>query len=231
MDNDPILRFLERDPLRCVAAREIYRRQDAHTLAFTGRALLMHAGSLHALSADSVEDALAACEGLSDAGLLCCDCMAAMPALMARYGLTWSGICYNVVYQGSAPVPVGEGAVLAPIPPEGIETVVASYGLLSPGDVRRHIQDGTLLGGYMQGEWVGFIGLHDEGSMGMLHIFPAYRRRGLGYTLEGLLINRLLKENRTPWAQIFTDNHASLSLQSKLGMARSDETVCWLSKQ
>ena len=38
-------------------------------------------------------------------------------------------------------------------------------------------------GAFVDGQLAGFVGEHSEGSMGMLEIFPAYRRRGLGYSL------------------------------------------------
>lgn len=226
-----IIRFLERDTLRCVAARELYKQEGSNVLAFTGEALLMEADGLYALSADSAEGAMRACETVSDMRLLVCDCAAAAPLLIKRYGFTRSRACYNVIYPKKEPVPVEQGAFLAPMDIADAPRVIECYDLLPPEQVRRHIMDGTLLGGYVGGEWAGFIGLHDEGSMGMLYIFPSARRRGLGYTLEGLLINRLLSEGRLPWAQIFTDNTASLALQEKLGLARSDEEIVWLSKK
>lgn len=227
--NKDIAGFLERDSLRCVAAREMYRQKDAKVLAFTGDALLMEARGIHALSADSAESAMKACEGMDSIRLIVCDCEAAAPLLQKKYGFGRSKACYNVIYGGKNPVPVEEGARLASIDERDAGRVIECYGLLPPEQVRRHIIEGTLLGGYADGEWVGFIGIHDEGSMGMLYIFPTARRKGLGYTLEGLLINRLLAEGKLPWAQIFTDNHASLALQQKLGMVRSRDLIVWMS--
>lgn len=228
MDQE-IIRFLERDELRCVAAREMYKQEGAKVLAFTGRALLMETRGIHALSADSGEEALRACEQIEAMPLLMCDCAAAVPLLKSRYGFQKGHACYNVVYKKKEPVKVREDARLALIGEKDAERVVESYKLEPPELVRRQIKEGALLGGYVQDEWVGYIGIHDEGSIGMLYIFPSARRRGLGFTLEGMMINRRLEQGRLPWAQIITDNHASLALQKKLGMVRSKDTVVWLS--
>lgn len=224
-----IVRFLERDKLRCLASREIYHLENAKVLAFTGDALLMALpGGLYAVSADTGDAALKACSGLTDCRLMCCDCMEAAPKLRERFGLGGILAFYNVIYPHTTPVPVPEGVTLAPIEENQADRVCADYTILPPEEVKRHIADQTLLGGYRDGRWVGFIGVHDEGSMGMLHIFPEYRQQGIGYALEGMLINRLLKEGRLPWAQVLVTNHASLALQEKLTMERSTETVCWV---
>lgn len=74
----------------------------------------------------------------------------------------------------------------------------------------------------------GFIGSHDEGSMGMLEIFPAYRRLGLGSALEAWLINHELSLGHTPFAQVFTSNLPSMSLQEKMSMTCSTKTNAWI---
>lgn len=74
----------------------------------------------------------------------------------------------------------------------------------------------------------GFIGSHDEGSMGMLEIFPAYRRLGLGAVLEAWLINHELSLGHTPFAQVFTSNVASMALQEKMHMTCSTKANAWI---
>jgi hypothetical protein len=53
-------------------------------------------------------------------------------------------------------------------------------------------------------------------------------RSGSAELLETFLINRLLDCGRVPFAQIVTDNTASLELQRKLGFTVSDKTLSWL---
>ena len=83
-------------------------------------------------------------------------------------------------------------------------------------------------GAFVGGALAGFIGTHAEGSMGMLEIFPEYRRRGLGCALEAGLIRRLLERGEIPFCQVIEGNEASMRLQEKLGMTFSDEPVYWM---
>lgn len=74
---------------------------------------------------------------------------------------------------------------------------------------------------------VGFIGVHLEGSMGLLEVFPAFRREGYGYQLEAYLIDYFLKRRQIPFCQVVVDNHESLKLQQRLGLEISEESTWW----
>jgi len=50
----------------------------------------------------------------------------------------------------------------------------------------------------------------------MLEVLPEYRRRGIAYSLEAAMINRLREQKRIPYAQIFTTNSDSVFLQKNL---------------
>ncbi|WP_407717634.1 GNAT family N-acetyltransferase [Floccifex porci] len=77
--------------------------------------------------------------------------------------------------------------------------------------------------GYKDNIPVGFIGLHLEGSMGLLYILKEYRGNGYGIELEMFLVNRLLFENKIPFGQLETENNHSIFLQKKLGFTFSTE--------
>ena len=85
-----------------------------------------------------------------------------------------------------------------------------------------------MTGAFLDGVLAGFIGIHEEGSIGMLEVLPAYRRRGLGYALEAGAIRRALKEGTIPYCQVIEGNTASMELQKKLGLEFSDGFVYWL---
>lgn len=90
------------------------------------------------------------------------------------------------------------------------------------------IASGFLYGAFVEGRPVGFIGLHDDGSMGMLYVEEAYRGKGFGASLEAYLINRLRELDWTPYCHIFSENEASKNLQEKLGLYLSGDTIWWL---
>ncbi len=221
--------FINQRPLQRVTARAVLHKGRAEVLRFTGDALLLYMKEgLHILCADSDEAALHIMEGVEDCALMVNERTGADEAIMCRYGFHSRGLCYNVVYPHKTPIALNVEVYLDRIPLSELDLVTRHYTLLDPNEVEAHIRDGSLLGGYLGQEMVGFIGQHTEQSMGMLYIFPQYRLRGYGYTLEALLINRILQRGEVPYGQVFTDNHASLKLQEKLGMVRSEDVVSWL---
>ena len=64
--------------------------------------------------------------------------------------------------------------------------------------------------------------------MGLLEVFPDYRRHGIGEILERAQIARTIREGNIPFCQVVEGNTASERLQKKLGLEISRETVTWL---
>lgn len=145
-------------------------------------------------------------------------------------GLRESQVCFTAAWPSRTPaeLPPFQGE-LRLLGPEYASLVTAHYQE-SDGDVarmERAIARG-MLGVFVEGELAGFVGFHDEGSMGMLEVLPAYRRRGLGEVLEKAAINLALERGKYPFGQVIEDNTASLALQRKVGMALSQTRQFWL---
>ena len=152
------------------------------------------------------------------------------PALQSRYGYSGTMACYQCAYLAKDRLEerVSEGIALSPIPMTELDFVVENYGHISDGKyIASRIEEG-MLGAFCGKELAGFIGSHEEGTIGLLHILPEYRRRGLGYSLEAAMINLMLDKGWVPHVHIVTTNEASIQLQEKLGMAFSDKTLTWL---
>ena len=96
--------------------------------------------------------------------------------------------------------------------------------------VQERIAAGAMYGAFDGERIMGFIGLHDEGSMGLLYVEEAYRRQGVAASLESYLINRQLEWGWIPYGQISIDNEPSKKLQDKLGLYLSAGNVWWLEK-
>ena len=94
--------------------------------------------------------------------------------------------------------------------------------------VRERITAGDVFGIYIEGKLCGFIGCHNDGSMGMLYVEDAYRRQGLAASLEGYLINKQREQGMIPYAHIVNGNEASIQLQERLGLNLSDPAIWWL---
>jgi tRNA (guanine37-N1)-methyltransferase len=77
-------------------------------------------------------------------------------------------------------------------------------------------------------KFAGFIGKYAEGSIGMLTVFPEYRRNKVALALETFMLNRDIEQGMTPYGQIIEDNTASLAVLEKLGGYVSKTPVFWL---
>lgn len=105
------------------------------------------------------------------------------------------------------------------------EYIVNRYKHVSDGEYIYTLLNRGMLGIFVDDEIVGFIGIHDTGSIGVLTIEENYRKNGFGYILEGALINEQLEKGITPFCQVEKSNKASIKLQNKLGLRKSDKTM------
>ena len=100
-----------------------------------------------------------------------------------------------------------------------------------PEYILDRMEKGVMYGAFFGEKLAGFIGIHAEGSMGMLEVFPKYRRRRVGKALETYLINVSLEAGQTPFGQVATGNENSTRLQESLGMCFSKEELFWMEKK
>ncbi len=96
--------------------------------------------------------------------------------------------------------------------------------------VRERIQAGAMYGAFAEGRQVGFVGIHSEGSLGMLFVEGAFRGQGIASSLEACVVNRMLEKGWTPYGHISAGNTASEKLQEKLGFYKAEKTFWWLEK-
>ena len=150
-------------------------------------------------------------------------------AAFRRYGFESMMACRQTAYYGAAPEPVGR-LVLRDAGEADLPLLTATYDLVSADELRRIVARRKLTLGYEGGRLAGFAGEHLEGSMGLLYVFPEFRRRGYAEELEKALIAKTLNEGFIPFGQVEKNNRASMALQRKLGMTISDRLICWMWK-
>ena len=95
--------------------------------------------------------------------------------------------------------------------------------------LRGRAEAGALWGHFTaEGRLAGFLGIHSEGSMGMLEVVPEFRRHGIAQALEAALIRLHLERGWLPFCFVAPDNVPSLSLQAKLGLTNIHIPAIWL---
>lgn len=227
--------YLCRDPVLYANLLEALRRGSAELLEAGEEGVLLYERGCGAYMM-SVASPAAAGRLL---GMVPADCdlfvgheLAYFEQAKARWGFPLSQICYSAAYLGTEPLPLPafDGA-LRPLDRTWAPWVLRHYSHAFGGlpymeeAVRRGV-----LGAFPTGsnQPAGFVGFHEEGSIGMLEVLPAYRRRGVGEALLRGAVRLALERGQYAFGQVFTDNQASLALQRKVGMTVSKDTLYWL---
>lgn len=148
--------------------------------------------------------------------------------LAAEFGFNGCHPCWQVVYDKTATIPIDTELLIRHPDEKDFSKIRANYDLGDEGELRYDFERPDFLGGYLDGELVGFAGLHGEGSMGLLHVLEPYRRRGYAEAIYGTLINNQLAKGRLPFAQIIAGNEASMQLHRKLDFRIADELIYWM---
>ena len=150
-------------------------------------------------------------------------------AVFHRYGFSEKMECFQVAYYGEKPS-IEAGLTVRTADMHDLPMLIENYRLISPEELENVVKRESVLLGYSHDHLVGFIGEHLEGSMGILYVFPEYRRRGFGAALQTHLMARTMEKGYVPFGQVEKENHASLALQKKIGMTRSDNLIMWMWK-
>lgn len=138
--------------------------------------------------------------------------------------------CRQFLYTQREPLPVKHQDIRK-LGPESLEYICSHYDLENPEEVKERLLAGVMYGAFMEDRPVGFIGMHSEGSIGMLYVEEAYRGRGIAASLEAYIVNRILERGWTPYGHVVVDNEASVRLQEKLGFFQAKDSICWMEKQ
>lgn len=139
----------------------------------------------------------------------------------ANLGLRHDEPCHLVVYESKELIKIKSSLDIRVLTPAYSDLVLSNYShpeYLRDGELESLLERGLVLGGFEDGRLCAFIGEHSEGAIGMLEVFPEFRRRGWGLALEAAKIDQQLEAGLVPWGEVWPDNKASLALQKKLGM-------------
>lgn len=153
----------------------------------------------------------------------------AVDALKKRFGLSGEMPCTQWVYCKEQP-PIWEASDIRPLTEEFVPIAAAHYHLVddSADYIRNCVETERIWGLFEENQLAGFIGMHGEGSMGMLEVFPKFRRKGYGYRLEAFLIDWHLRQGRHAYCHVVDGNEASVRLQTKLGLTKAPLPVIWV---
>lgn len=215
VQNAPLLVSLRRGTAELIAADE------------DGVLLWEREGAVHMLSA---RDEAAAERLLAKLDRCCvlCVCQSRLAKIPAeKFGLHIGKHCRQIVYLDQ-PMPLDNVLTFRGPTDRELTRIADAYELADLEEIADLRRRGTLFVGLLDGGMVGFVGRHQEGSVGLLQVFPEYRGRGYGQRLEAFMVNRVLAGGELPYGHVFLDNDISVRLQEKLGWTFARETICWM---
>lgn len=224
------LAWLDRDPLLHTDMTEALRRGLGFVAAADENGVLLSVdeGYCGMLSCADVDTALRLLAG-QDFPLLAIHQAGQETELCKALGMEPWMRCRQAVYPGDRP-PACPSSDIRLLTGEHLDFLLANYRHEDSEYLSWLLERRALFGAFRQGRPVGFIGKHAEGSMGLLEVLPAFRRRGIASEMESFLIARELSAGNRPYCQVFRENAPSLALQKKLGLELAEGTVIWLRK-
>ena len=135
--------------------------------------------------------------------------------------------------------PMPNGLIIRKLDADDIREAAPMYpGFDNPDYIIERIEAGAVYGAFFSDNTAndtintlaGIIGIHEEGSIGMLYVKPQYRHRKLATALETYAFNRALENGWIPYGQIIVGNEASMRLQESMGLHFSKSSVYWMTK-
>ncbi|MCQ2539579.1 MAG: GNAT family N-acetyltransferase [Acetatifactor sp.] len=140
------------------------------------------------------------------------------------------GACSQYLYTAKEPLPV-KYKNIRQLTLDDLEYVNKHYRYEEREYLARRIWAGLMFGAYDGDRLVGFIGVHGEGSGGMLYVDREYRRQGIAESLEAYLLNRCIERGWIPYGHVMEGNEASELLQEKMGLYKASKKLYWLDRQ
>ena len=223
--------YLEREPLWNMDLLEPLRRGMLRVEAASPRGVLVYngPGELHMLACVTREEAEDLCAGVEEMELATAHSLESAAFLQERYGFAKCQPCCQGAYLKKEPLPVPGPWEVRQLGREFLPVVVGHYhSYPNPKYLGERLDAGVMHGAFEGEELLGFIGMHSEGSVGLLEVLPAHRRRGVASALLAYMTNWCLERGWTPFSQIYEGNTASEGLHQKLRWELSRQQLFWV---
>ena len=224
------IKYLSKNPLIHMSMIEPINRNTAEILYAESDGVLIKEKKSNAymISVDNLERGTAILEIITEGKLFVAHQKYMVDFIASRFLLEQGLECVQAVYLDKNKLNISKELEIRQLELKHKDIILEHYNKLTQNEIVELLNDGAIFGGYKDGVLVGFIGTHLEGSLGLLEIFPEYRRMGYGTILEGYLVNRMLDKGYVPFGQIEVNNKNSMALQKNLGFRISEDSLYWL---
>lgn len=223
--------YLIKDRLTNCGLLQMLRRESAEVLEAgeDGVMLFDRISGAYMVSADDSEKAIAWMQGLKCVSLFNATDAAVAGAARKLWKFKKILDCEQVVYCSDSPLRYEKKLEMGGISDAEMPAVYENYDMVSKAEVDKiRAAHGLYAGRGENGGLAGFIGIHTEGSIGLLFVLPEQRRKGYAEELESFMINKMLSHDLYAFGQVETGNTVSAKLQEKLGLKTAQKHVYWL---
>ena len=233
MDKTLALKTLSRDPVLHMDMVEAIRSGNAELLFVSeSGVLLRHTLSpVLMMSANDPETAGRMLAAADSTELFVAHQSFTVEMVLQKFPYRGQMPCRQAVYLKNEPLPSVPSPEIKLLDERFLPFIMEHYSHADDEDYQlERFRSGVMFGAFVDGDLTGFIGTHDERSIGLLYVLPDYRRLGLAFALEAVMTNHLLSIGRLPFCQVHLQNEPSLALQRKLGFTVSDQPIYWLER-
>ena len=187
-----VVNVLKEQGVLTIDIQEAFRRGNVDALIFSNKdaVLIKHSCGAYMLWAATVEAGRLALREVPEMRVCVVHGQAAFEAIRCeRKGFSVEKPCkqfcrYSMQrHKAKSPFPIRE------LTTDDLPQVAAHYKLESEEEIAATIEHGLMFGAEVDGELDGFIGMHTDGSVGMLEVFKKYRRCGVGSALVSHMNN------------------------------------------
>lgn len=232
MNTETAIQYLSKDPLLHMDMLESICRGNEELLYTCEEGVLLINTACHAvmMSTESKDIANQMLSAITEAPMFVAHQSFYVDDINRKFTFQERMTCHQAVYLSKDPLPlIHTNVVIRQLNEQNLTFIMRHYSHADDEKYQKErLLSGMMYGAFIEGKLAGFIGMHAEGSIGMLEVIPEYQRIGIASELEAFLVNRLLAMGFTPFAQIIVGNTASLKLHRKLHFSISDKTLCWL---
>ncbi len=140
--------------------------------------------------------------------------------------------CRQAVYEGKRPLAIHSQVRFETLSLSFLPVLEQFYsGHADREYLQGRLEEGVMIGAFLEDYLVGFVGQHEEGSMGLLEVLPEYRGKGFGKALLAAAVNWQLERGQIPYSQIIDGNAKSYKLHQSMGFLITPQvSVYWLAE-
>lgn len=237
MINNIANKILSNDPILNVDMLECIRRGSAEILFASDETVLLRdiPSQIYMISSKNPEIANILINNLSNnTDIIVTHEEFSYDLLKKKFNFNEMMICHNTVYTKRTPLILQNSIfIIKLLTPEYKDIVIKNYSkanIVTNNYIENRLKANVMFGAFINDNLCGFIGTHEEGSIGMLEVLPKYKGKGIGASLQITATNDALANNRVPYGQVVQENLPSTALQKKLGFELSNNKVYWLMK-